>query len=227
MPLRDLRVGLGREVVAEDPPAAGARARKEQALAVAAPRRLDVDARMRRDGLLRPAIGADDADLQVAGRLVTRRRCVAPSGTPRRLEVIRRTGRDRDRFAAVGRDLPDVAAHRERDPAAVGTPRRIERPGRHRRHHVPLFAIAVAVAIRGGHSTSITAPTATAAVVLQKRRLTIHAALAASGFCRTGKTFASVPRCCAATAAARRWKALISLPPLIVCSGGRTHLAFD
>ena len=47
-----------------------------------------------------------------------------------------------------GRDLPDIAAHRERDPAAVRAPRRIERPRRHGRHQVTLFSVAVAVAIR-------------------------------------------------------------------------------
>ena len=71
-----------------------------------------------------------------------------PVGTPRRLEVIRGARRDCDRFAATGGHLPDIAAHRERDPVAVGTPRRIERPRRDRRHQMTLFTIAVAVAIR-------------------------------------------------------------------------------
>ena len=146
-PLRDLRVRLRLQIVSEDPPTARPRAREEQALAVTTPRRLDIDGRMRRDGLFRPAVGADGADLEIAGGLEGKRdpRSVRAPG---RLEVIRRPGRDRDRFAAAGRDLPDIAPHREGDPGAIRTPRRIERPRRDRWHQVTLFAIAVAVAIR-------------------------------------------------------------------------------
>ncbi len=209
----------------EDPPAAGPRAGKEKALAVAAPGRLDVDGGVRCDGLLRPAIGADDANLHVAGGLVGEGD-LRTVGTPRWLEVIGRTGRDRNGFPTVSRDLPDVATHRERDPAAVGAPCRIERPGRDRRHQVPFLAIAVAVAIGAGADKHHGADSNCGGRAPEKT-FTLHAALVVSGFCRTGKTFASVPRCCAATAAARRWKALVSLPPLIVSSGGWTHLAFD
>ena len=104
---------------------------------------------MRRDGLLGAAVRADDPDLEVAGRLM-RERDLRSVRTPRRLEVIGGPAGDGYRLAAIRRHLPDIAAHRERDPLAVGTPRRIERPRRHRRHHVALFAVAVAVAIRTG-----------------------------------------------------------------------------
>ena len=67
--------------------------------------------------------------------------------TPRRLEVVVRARRQRDRLATVGRDLPDVTPHRKRNPLSVRTPRGIERAGRYGRKHVSFFAIRMPVAI--------------------------------------------------------------------------------
>src|SRR5262249_28645231 len=83
-----------------------------------------------------------------ARRFLVGERQTSAVGTPRGLEVIRGTGGERDRFAAVRGHLPDVSTHRERDPPAVPAPCGVERPRRQRRPHLSLPAVAVSVPVR-------------------------------------------------------------------------------
>src|SRR5262249_61089676 len=131
----------------------GRSADKQPALAVTAHARLVFAAAGGDGGPPVPTFRAARADPQIARRVarrrhVKRKRDARSVGAPRRLVVIRGARRELNRLAAGCRDLPDVAAHRARDPSAVGAPRGLEPSPRHRPEPGPLLAPAGAEGTR-------------------------------------------------------------------------------